>query len=52
MMPMTLMARPRKSDSQLATHQLGSKDVNLHGFSPVFKNWRDYLNEFAPQLFQ
>jgi len=60
-MPMTLMARPRKSDSQLATHQLGSKDVNLHGFNPVFKqsagghtwlNWRDYLNEFAPQLFQ
>ena len=32
-----------------------------HGFEPVFKetegghtwiNWRDYLNEFAPQLFQ
>ena len=32
-----------------------------HGFSPVFKetdgghtwiNWRDYLNEFAPQLFR
>jgi enterochelin esterase family protein len=32
-----------------------------HGFSPAFKesagghtwaNWRDYLNEFAPQLFQ
>jgi len=40
------------------------KTVDLfkkHGFSPVFKesggghtwmNWRDYLNEFAPQLFQ
>jgi enterochelin esterase family protein len=32
-----------------------------HGFTPMFKesagghtwaNWRDYLNEFAPQLFQ
>jgi enterochelin esterase family protein len=32
-----------------------------HGFSPVFKqsagghtwlNWRDYLSEFAPMLFQ
>jgi enterochelin esterase family protein len=32
-----------------------------HGFTPAFKesagghtwlNWRDYLNEFAPQLFQ
>jgi enterochelin esterase family protein len=32
-----------------------------HGFKPVFLesagghtwlNWRDYLNEFAPQLFQ
>ena len=35
--------------------------LNKHGFSPVFKetggghtwaNWRDYLNEFTPQLFQ
>jgi len=35
--------------------------LRKHGFSPVFKetggghtwaNWRDYLNEFAPQLFQ
>ena len=35
--------------------------LKKHGFSPVFKeslrghvwlNWRDYLIEFAPQLFQ
>ena len=35
--------------------------LKKNGFSPVFKesagghtwlNWRDYLNEFAPQLFQ
>ncbi len=35
--------------------------LKKHGFSPVYKetggghtwaNWRDYLNEFAPQLFQ
>lgn len=35
--------------------------MKKHGFSPVYKetggghtwaNWRDYLNEFAPQLFQ
>ena len=35
--------------------------LKKHGFSPVFKetpgghtwiNWRNYLNEFVPQLFQ
>jgi len=35
--------------------------LKKHGFSPVYKesggghtwtNWRNYLNEFAPQLFK
>ena len=35
--------------------------LKKHGFNPTFKespgghtwiNWRNYLNEFAPQLFQ
>jgi enterochelin esterase family protein len=35
--------------------------LQKHGFAPVFKespgahtwiNWRNYLNQFAPQLFQ
>ena len=45
------------SSTTVATVDLFKK----HGFSPVFKqsagghtwlNWRDYLSEFAPQLFQ
>jgi len=48
-------------DFLLATTKGTVELFKRHGFSPVFKesagghtwaNWRDYLNEFAPQLFQ
>ena len=50
-----------KDDGLITTTQ-GTVDLlKKHGFNPIFKetpgghtwiNWRDYLNEFAPQLFQ
>ena len=50
-----------KDDFVLNT-TVGTVDLfKKHGFSPVFKqtagghtwlNWRDYLSEFAPMLFQ
>jgi enterochelin esterase family protein len=49
-------------DDGLMTSTLATVEMlKKHGFSPVFKespgahtwiNWRNYLNEFAPQLFQ
>jgi enterochelin esterase family protein len=48
-------------DFVLANSKSTVEMLKKHGFSPVFKesagghtwlNWRDYLNEFAPQLFQ
>ena len=49
-------------DDGLITSSKATADIlKKHGFSPIFKesqgahtwlNWRDYLNEFAPQLFQ
>ena len=49
-------------DDGLITTTRGTVDMlKKHGFNPVFKespgahtwiNWRNYLNEFAPQLFQ
>jgi enterochelin esterase family protein len=49
-------------DDFLLNTTVSTVDVfKRHGFSPVFKqsagghtwlNWRDYLTEFAPQLFQ
>ena len=49
-------------DDGLMSNTLATVDMlKKHGFSPVFKespgahtwiNWRNYLNEFAPQLFQ
>jgi enterochelin esterase family protein len=49
-------------DDGLMSSTLATVDIlKKHGFSPVFKestgahtwiNWRNYLNEFAPQLFQ
>jgi enterochelin esterase-like enzyme len=49
-------------DDSLITNTRSTVDMlKKYGFSPVFKetpgahtwiNWRDYLNEFAPQLFQ
>ncbi|MBS1788000.1 MAG: esterase [Acidobacteria bacterium] len=50
-----------KEDFLLSTTKGTVELLKKHGFSPVFKesagghtwiNWRDYLNEFAPQLFQ
>jgi enterochelin esterase-like enzyme len=50
-----------KEDSFLATTKGTVETYKKHGFDPVFQesegghtwlNWRDYLNEFAPQLFQ
>ena len=45
-----------------AQHTVATVDLfKKHGFTPVYKesagghtwlNWRDYLNEFAPQLFR
>ena len=50
------------SDDRLLPTTKATVDLfKTHGFAPVFKesagghtwlNWRDYLNEFAPQLFQ
>jgi enterochelin esterase-like enzyme len=48
-------------DGLLATTTATVEMFQRHGFTPVFEespgghtwiNWRDYLNEFAPQLFQ
>jgi enterochelin esterase-like enzyme len=48
-------------DSLVNTTKTTVEILKKHGFSPVYKesggghtwvNWRDYLNEFAPQLFQ
>ena len=48
-------------DRLIATSKSTVEMLNKHGFSAVFKespgghtwiNWRNYLNEFAPQLFQ
>jgi len=50
-----------KDDFLLTTTQATLDLLKKHGFTPVFKetagghtwlNWRDYLVEFAPQLFQ
>jgi enterochelin esterase family protein len=50
-----------KDDFLLTTTQATLELLKKHGFTPVFKetagghtwlNWRDYLVEFAPQLFQ
>jgi enterochelin esterase family protein len=48
-------------DGLIATTRATVEMLKKHGFEPVFKestgahtwiNWRNYLNEFAPQLFQ
>jgi enterochelin esterase-like enzyme len=48
-------------DFLLNTTKASVEMLNKHGFSPVYKetggghtwvNWREYLSEFAPQLFQ
>jgi len=49
-------------DDGLIANSRNSVDLlKKHGFNPVFKespgahtwiNWRNYLNEFAPQLFR
>ena len=50
-----------KDDFLIATTRATVALFEKHGFTPVFKesagghtwmNWRNYLNEFAPQLFQ
>jgi len=50
-----------KEDGLLPTTQQTVQMFQKHGFEPVFKetpgahtwlNWRDYLAEFTPQLFQ
>ena len=50
-----------KDDGLITTTQATVDLLKKHGFSPVFKetpgghtwiNWRNYLNEFVPQLFQ
>jgi enterochelin esterase-like enzyme len=50
-----------KEDGLITTTQATVDLLKKHGFSPVFKetpgghtwiNWRNYLNEFVPQLFQ
>jgi enterochelin esterase-like enzyme len=50
-----------KDDGLLNTSRATVDMLKKHGFSPVFQesagahtwiNWRNYLNEFAPQLFQ
>ena len=50
-----------KDDFLLTTTNATVDLFKKHGFNPVFKetsgghtwvNWRDYLNEFAPMLFQ
>ena len=48
-------------DGLISTTRSTVEMLKKHGFTPVFKespgahtwiNWRNYLNEFAPQLFQ
>jgi enterochelin esterase family protein len=48
-------------DGLISTSKATVETLKKHGFEPVFKespgghtwiNWRDYLNEFAPQLFR
>ena len=50
-----------KDDFLLTTTQATVELMKKHGFAPVFRetdgahtwiNWRDYLSEFAPKLFQ
>jgi enterochelin esterase family protein len=50
-----------KDDGLITTTQATVDLLKKHGFAPVFKespgghtwiNWRNYLNEFVPQLFQ
>ena len=50
-----------KDDGLITTTRSTVELFKKHGFSPVFKetagghtwlNWRDYLIEFAPMLFQ
>ena len=50
-----------KDDGLITTTQKTVELLKTHGFNPVMKesagghtwlNWRDYLNEFTPQLFQ
>jgi enterochelin esterase family protein len=50
-----------KDDGLITTTQATVDMLKKHGFAPVFKetpgghtwiNWRNYLNEFVPQLFQ
>ncbi len=50
-----------KEDGLITTSQATVEMLKKHGFDVVFKetdgahtwiNWRNYLNEFAPQLFQ
>ena len=50
-----------KDDGLMTTTRSTVDLLKKHGFSPVFLesegahtwlNWRDYLTEFAPQLFQ
>ena len=50
-----------KDDFLLTTTNATVDLFKKHGFTPVYKetsgghtwvNWRDYLNEFAPMLFQ
>ena len=50
-----------KEDGLITTTQATVDLLKKHGFTPVFKetpgghtwiNWRNYLNEFVPQLFQ
>jgi enterochelin esterase family protein len=50
-----------KNDFLLQTSQASVAALKKHGFNVVYKetegahtwtNWREYLNEFAPQLFQ
>jgi enterochelin esterase family protein len=50
-----------KEDFLLATTRATVEMLKKHGFDPVYRettgdhtwiNWRDYLHEFAPQLFR
>jgi len=60
--PLTLFWFATGSDDRLMPATQATVDLfKKHGFAPVFKesggghtwmNWRSYLNEFAPQLFQ
>ena len=59
-MPKTLVIAEKPSVARDIAGALPGS-FKKHGFKPVFKetsgghtwlNWRDYLTEFAPQLFQ